>query len=461
MELSTREILSSLDAVEPGGSRGEIIYRGVSTDTRADCRGKLFVALAGESFDANAFLNEAAAAGAAGALIGPSAGGCPQPESLQYFRVPDTLAALHRLAALARRRCPGCRAVAVTGSNGKSTTKELCAAIARIKFSTHATAGNLNNHIGLPLTLLGLEPHTQVLVAEIGANHPGEIRPLARLAAPEISVITNIAPVHLEGFGSLEGVLAAKLELFEETLATGHCVYCGDNSLLGARVPGAFRNTISFGLKEDNALSARDIVLDSAAHPSFTIPGLTRVKLSLAGRHNVLNALAAAAVGRLLGLAAEDIRQGLEALKPLKMRGELKRLGGLLVLDDCYNANPLSMREALKTLEAISHKGSRAAVLGEMLELGAEAEKLHLELAAETAKRNLRLLVLVGAYAARMKDAYLKAGGAEKAIHTAEDAEEACEILKTTLEGDELLLVKGSRGVHLERVVKFLEKVPA
>ena len=273
MKLSTREILSALEAVEPEGSRREIIYRGVSTDTRADCRDKLFVALAGESFDANAFLNEAAEAGAAGALIGPSAGAHPRPESLQYFRVPDTLSALHKLAARARRLCPGCRAVAVTGSNGKSTTKELCASAARVKFSTHATAGNLNNHIGLPLTLLGLEPHTQVLVAEIGANHRGEIRPLARLAAPEISVITNIAPVHLEGFGSLEGVLAAKLELFEETLATGHCVYCGDDPLLGARVPGAFRNTTSFGLKENNAVSARDIVLDSAACPLLRSPG--------------------------------------------------------------------------------------------------------------------------------------------------------------------------------------------
>ena len=254
MELKTSDIIAALGEVKLHGPGNKLTYRSVSTDTRLDCSDTLFVALIGETFNGNAYLEKAKNAGALGALIEPTALNYQLPEGLQCFLVENTLAGLQSLASHVRHLNHDCRAVAVTGSNGKSTTKEMIASILGQKFRTHATSGNFNNHIGVPLTILGIEAETEFLVAEIGANHPGEIRHLARLAAPDTSVITNIAPSHLEGFSSIEGVLAAKLELFEQTAADGVCVYNGDDDLLGKYVPGNFTNTLSFGLSEDNDL---------------------------------------------------------------------------------------------------------------------------------------------------------------------------------------------------------------
>ena len=456
MELKTTEINAALGEVTVLGLSGQRSYLGVSTDTRADCREKLFVALAGDNFDGNAFLEQAAQAGATGAVIGHTADSGKLPQGLQYFRVPDTLSALQALAAHVRRKLPGIRTVAVTGSNGKSTTKALIASVLSRRFKTHATPGNFNNHVGVPLTLLGLEAEHEVLVAELGANHRGEIRKLARLVAPETSVITNVAPAHLEGFGSLEGVLRAKLELFEETAAEGMCIYCGDNEPLRKNVPGNFPRTLSFGLSQGNDVVASELTLDAGACPSFTLDGNLRINLKLPGRHNVLNALAAAAVGRTMGLDDLEIWEGLQAMRPLKMRGRIVRSGSLKVFDDSYNANPLSMREALATLAALEHDGPRAAVLGQMLELGPESEKLHLELAEHLAGYTLKLVVFVGEYAKKMKEACLRSGG-KTAVFAAADADQAADVLLNEIEGNELILVKASRGVRLERVIEKLE----
>ncbi len=460
MELKTSDIIAALGEVTLHGPGNGLTYRSVSTDTRLDCSDTLFVALIGETFNGNAYLEQAKNAGALGALIGPTALNHQLPDGFQCFLVENTLAGLQSLASHVRHLNHDCRAVAVTGSNGKSTTKEMIASILGQKFRTHATSGNFNNHIGVPLTILGIEAETEFLVAEIGANHPGEIRHLARLAAPDTSVITNIAPSHLEGFSSIEGVLAAKLELFEQTAADGVCVYNGDDDLLGKYVPGNFTNTLSFGLSEDNDLRATEISLDSQARPSFVFDRSLRINLGFTGLYNVLNALAAAAVGRLLGFEDNRIKSGLEASRPLKMRTDLKKIGNTVILDDSYNANPLSMREALKTLEAIEHNGPRGIVAGEMLELGSAAKDLHEELARLIAARPLAPVVFVGSFAQDMKEAYLSAGGSEDVVFTAENADEAYEILRKELAGGELLLIKGSRGVHLELIIEKLEKTP-
>ena len=460
MKLSTKDILSALYGAELSGPDRTITYRGVSTDTRGDCRGTLFVALTGERFDGNAFLEEAEKAGILGAVIGPTAAGYPVPSSLQCFRVADTLEALQRLAAWKRNLQSDLRVVALTGSNGKTTTKEMIAAILSRKFKTQATAGNLNNHVGVPLTLLGLEPQTEFLVTEIGANHPGEVRSLARLVKPEISVITNVAAVHLEGFGNIEGVLKAKLELFEETKKNGWYIYNGDNTYLRSAVPKVFPRTFSFGLGANNDLTAAEISLDKMARPSFLVGG-TKISLGTPGRHNVLNALAAAAVGRITGVTDEEIKEGLEKVKPLKMRMELKTVGKVLILNDTYNANPLSMREALLTLKTIEHDGPHVAVLGEMLELGAESEKLHAELARFASELKLDLVVMVGSFAGIMSEIYISAGGNGKTVFACPDAISAWEVLRKKLSGGELILVKGSRGVHLEHLVGKMEKSSA
>lgn len=460
MVLKTSDIITALGEVQFHGPGKELTYRGFSTDTRLDCSDTLFVALVGETFDGNVYLEQAKNAGALGALIGPTALNYQLPEGFQCFLVENTLTGLQSLARHVRHSNRDCHAVVVTGSNGKSTTKEMIASILSQKFRTHATSGNFNNHIGVPLTILGLEPETEFLVTEIGANHPGEIRHLARLAAPDTSVITNIAPSHLEGFGSIEGVLAAKLELFEETAPDGVHVYNGDDDLLRRYVQGNFANTLSFGQSEENDLRATEISLDSRAKPSFIFDGSLQINLHFAGLHNVLNALAAAAVGRLLGLEDNLIKSGLETLRPLKMRTELKKIGNTVILDDSYNANPLSMREALKTLEAIQLNGPRGIVAGEMLELGSGAKEFHAELAQLIASRPLAPVVFVGSFAQEMKEAYLSANGSEDVVFATENAEAAYEILREQLTGGELLLIKGSRGVHLELIIEKLEKTP-
>ncbi len=456
MELTTTQIVSALPSSSLPGDSAEKRYRGVATDTRADCKDMLFVALRGESFDANAFLEQAASAGATGALIESSAHRQPMPSGLQYFEVGDSLAALQRLAVSARERIGGLRVVAVTGSNGKSTTKEMIASLSRPRWRTHATAGNYNNHIGVPLTLLAMPEDTEVLVAELGANHPGEIRELARLVRPQISVITNVAPAHLEGFGSVEGVLAAKTELFEETVPGGVCIYCGDNDPLAASVPGRFGNTVSFGLEPGNDVRARGLKLSGDGAPSFTLAPGTAITLATPGRYNALNALAAAAAGRALGLDDQAISRGLEAVRALKMRGRLKKISGFTVLDDSYNANPLSMAEALKTLMALEHDGPRVAVLGQMLELGEAAPKLHRQLATRAAKAGVDLAVMVGDYAELMVRAWADAGGDKSRAFAAADAASAWNILRQQLNGGELLLIKASRGIRLEQVIEKL-----
>jgi UDP-N-acetylmuramoyl-tripeptide--D-alanyl-D-alanine ligase len=458
MELKTSDIMAALGDAKLHGPGKDFTFLGVSTDTRFNCRDTLFVALIGETFDGSAYLKQAKDAGALGALIGPTALNHQLPEDFQCFLVEDTLAGLQRLAGHVRGLNRNCRGLAVTGSNGKSTTKEMIASIVGQKFRTHATSGNFNNHIGVPLTILGIEPDTEFLITEIGANHPGEIRHLARLAEPDTSVITNIAQSHLEGFGSLDGVLSAKLELFEETAADGVCVYNGDDELLRKHVPGNFANTLSFGQSEDNDLRASEISINGQARPSFVFDGELRISLEITGMHNVSNALAAAAVGRLLSVEDNLIKSGLEAVHPLKMRTALKKIGNTAILDDSYNANPLSMREALKTLETIEHHGRRGIVAGEMLELGPEAKGLHEELARLIAAKALAPVVFVGSFAQDMKEVYLCAGGAEKVVFAAENADAAYDILRKELCGGELLLVKGSRGVHLELLIEKLEK---
>ncbi len=458
MLLRTADILAALPYAVPAGPREDRAFRGVCTDTRGECRGALFIALAGERFDASLLLDKAVAAGAAGAVIGPAAEGRTLPEGLPCFRVPDTLRALQDLAGHVRRGLTGLRTVAITGSNGKTTTKEMIAAVLRTRLRVSATAGNLNNHIGVPLTLLALEPEDQVLVTEIGASHAGEVRRLAGLALPALSVITNIAPAHLEGFGSVEGVLRAKLELFEETLPGGTRCYNGDDQRLARVVPSEFPGAVSFGLGEGCRERATEVRLDERGCAEFILNGGTRVRLPLPGRHNVHNALAAAAVGRALGLEEREIAAGLETVRVPGMRMELRPAGDVTLLNDCYNANPLSMREALSTLQAIAHQGPRLAVLGEMRELGAEAGPLHRELAGEAARRDLALVAFVGEFAAAQRESFLAAGGDPARVLAAPGPLEAWEQLAGRLRGGELLLVKGSRGIRLERLIEQLDR---
>jgi UDP-N-acetylmuramoyl-tripeptide--D-alanyl-D-alanine ligase len=430
------------------------VFAGVDTDSRAVRRGSLFVGVRGERFDGSAFAEGAVRAGAGAAVAErePPAG---LPPGAGWWTVADGLDALQRLAG-AHRRAARARVACVTGSNGKTGTKELVASVLAARFEVARTRGNLNNQVGLPLSLLDLEPRHDWGVFEIGTNRPGEIARLTELARPEIGVITNVAPSHLEGLGSLEGVLREKTALAAGLAPGGTLVFGGDDPLLAGAV-GAFRcRRVSFGLDPANDVHPEGRELDGEGRPVFRAADLGEVRLRLVGVPNLLNALAAVAVGRVAGLSPGEIRAGLEAAEPLRLRLEVARAGGVTVIQDCYNANPGSMRRGVETLRALGGGRSRVAVLGGMRELGREAEALHYALGRDLAADPLDLLVVYGEEAVPLARGYQSATDAP--VHLARDGAAVAELLRTRVSAPAAVLFKASRGPALETAAEaYLE----
>lgn len=420
---------------------------GCSIDSRTIRPGELFFALRGPSADGHDYVAQALAAGAAGAVVESSRGIAGD----RLIAVPDTLAALQQLAAQARRLW-GRRVVAVTGSTGKTTTKEMIAAALAARFRVRRTEGNLNNDYGLPLSLLRLEESDQVGVFELAMSHPGEIARLARLAAPETGVVTNVAPVHLEFFHTVEEIARAKYELVEALPTAGTAVLNADDPRVSRyRYAGRI---LTFGIEQAADFRARDVregtglVFESAG---------TRFELALTGRHNVLNALAALAVASTFGVPAPEVAEAFKNFQAPRMRGEKLEVAGAIIINDCYNSNPqaaLSMLDALAHTEAV---GRRIAVLGEMLELGPSGPELHRQVGARAARVAERLLAVRG-LAQHYVEGAEAAGMAPERMEFVETPEEAGEILARLIEPGDVVLLKASRGVKLERA---LEKLPA
>ncbi|HEU5468012.1 MAG TPA: UDP-N-acetylmuramoyl-tripeptide--D-alanyl-D-alanine ligase [Steroidobacteraceae bacterium] len=426
-------------------------FAGVSTDSRTIESGMLFVALAGERFDGNDFVAAAAARGAAGALVSkPAAAALPQ------VVVRDTQAALTALAAAWRAKT-GALLLGVGGSNGKTTTKELLAAILAGAGPTLATRGNLNNHIGVPLTLLRIEPGHRYAVIEMGANHPGEIAALAALAKPAIALVTNAGDEHLEGFGDLAGVAHAEGEMYAALDPGGTAVINADDpffELWRTMAPRGSR-VLSFGIEAPadvraQALSGR--VESGAFVTTFALAiggELARVKLPLAGRHNVSNALGAAAAAHAAGIALPAIAAGLERMRPVAGRLQLKPgLRGSWLIDDSYNANPSSVRAGIDVLAALP--GEHWLVLGEMAELGDETVASHAGVGDYARRAGVTRLFAMGAATRYAADAF----GARASWY--EDAAPLADALAASLEAGVTALVKGSRVNRLERVVERL-----
>ena len=411
----------------------------------------LFVALAGERFDGNAFIAAAAARKAAGALVSrPVDGVLPQ------VVVADTQAALTALAADWRARSDAL-VLGVGGSNGKTTTKELLAAILAGAGPTLATRGNLNNHIGVPLTLLRLEPTHRHAVVEMGANHPGEIAALAALAQPAIALVTNAGDEHLEGFGDLAGVARAEGELFAALDARGTAVINADDrfaQLWRTLVPRGAR-ILRFGIEADADVRAETIAGRIESGAFVTVFTLTigdesaRVRLPLAGRHNVSNALGAAAAAHAAGVTLPVIVAGLERMRPVSGRLQLKPgLRGSWLIDDSYNANPSSVRAGIDVLAGLS--GEHWLVLGEMAELGDETVPSHSGIGDYARRAGITRLFAMGAAARFAADAF----GARASWYA--DAADLADALAASLEPGVTVRVKGSRVNRLERVVERL-----
>ncbi len=442
MTLPLSETARVLDAVQHGA---DVTFAGLSTDTRSIEKGNLFVALQGPNFDGHDYLQQAQRQGAVAAAVSRVT-----ETSLPLVEVDDTRLALGRLAAH-WRSCFDLPLIAVTGSNGKTSVKEMLAAILRPCGETLVTRGNLNNDIGVPLTLSGLSGEHRYAVIELGANHAGEIAYLADIAKPTVAVINNAGPAHLEGFGDLDGVARAKGELFERLPDDGVCIVNVDDNYAGLWLSLAgTRKVIRFGLVGDADVQAdwkgdmagSDIHLETpSGHVDFRLP--------LPGRHNVMNALAASSACIAAGLSAEHIARGLSCMRAVAGRWQPQAgLYGTRLIDDTYNANPGSLAVALDLLAGDSNE--HWLVLGDMGELGDAGEALHRDMGGMARKSGVRRLFTLGSLAAAAAEGFGEGGESFASM----DA--LLERLGESLRPGISVLVKGSRAMRMERVIEAL-----
>jgi UDP-N-acetylmuramoyl-tripeptide--D-alanyl-D-alanine ligase len=431
----------------------DVALHGVSTDSRTLQAGDLFIPLRGERFDGHDYLTQAVRHGAAACLSEDVVAGLTIP----VIQVRDTLQALGDLAQAVRQRFQG-PVVGITGTSGKTTTKEMLAAILARTGPGLKSAGNFNNLVGVPLTLFGLQPEQRWAVVEMGMSARGEIARLAQIAAPQIGIITNVGAGHLEQLGGISGVARAKGELFIQLPAGGTAIVNADDPQIGQLPLANGVRRVLFGTAAEAQVRAAAIVA-AEGEVGFTLhlPGAEAcVQLPLPGRHNVQNALAAAAAAWVLEVPLDDIVAGLAEFKPCPGRMELVELpGDLLVLEDSYNANPLSMRAALDALDDLGRPGRRIAVLGDMLELGQAARELHFEVGTLVA-RQADWLFTLGELAGEIAAGAAANGLAAERIVTAGTVEELLDRLRPILRPGDRLLIKGSRGMRMERVSALL-----
>jgi UDP-N-acetylmuramoyl-tripeptide--D-alanyl-D-alanine ligase len=426
---------------------------GVSIDSRTLAPGELFVAIAGPRFDGHDFVADAAARGAAAALVHRDV---EAPPGLAVLAVPDTTAALADLARHVRRLAD-IPVVCITGSAGKTTTKDMTASLLATRGAVLKTEGNLNNQFGLPLTLLRLRPEHRTAVLELGMSAPGELRALSAIAQPDIAVITNVGPAHLGFFSSVDAIGDAKAEILEGLRPGGVAVLNGDDPRVRRAGERSGREVVWFGRDRRYDVSAenwRGTIFGMRF--DLRLPGRTvDVALPLAGPHHVANFLAAAAVAFRLGMDPDAIAAGAARIHAAPHRGEVRRLrGGVTLLDDCYNASPDAVEAALVALGLATGR-RRVAFLGDMLELGERAAVLHRELGARLPRR-VDVVVGVGPLAASLLEGARGAGfGAADLHHFADSATAAAAAADLVRAGD-AVLVKGSRGMRMERVVDGL-----
>lgn len=436
-----------------GCPEGEI--SGISTDSRSITAGELFVPLHGDTFDGHDYLATVAGHGIEVVLAEESWLKTHQlPDSLTCIAVNDSLQALGDMAASFRRRYD-IPVVGITGSNGKTTCKEMLATILDQIGPGLKTAGNLNNLIGLPQMIFRLRPEHGWMALEMGMSEPGEIDRLAQIAAPEVGVVLNAFPAHLESMGSVENVARAKGELLLRLPAGGCAVVNGDDPLIAAQPSPEGVRRITFGLGPAE-VRASDLQSRGIDGQSFTLHiGATQktVKLAAYGRHNIYNALAAAAAAHAVGMTPEIIAHGLELFRPYDKRFNLETVGGIILIDDSYNANPASVGAALATLAELKGKKTAFVALGDMLELGGNEAELHRMIGVQAAQVADRLY-LYGSLAAYSAEGAISAGMPETAvIRGLSHAEIAADILTYAADGD-LVLLKGSRGMQMEKVAE-------
>lgn len=452
MKLKLAKIAEFISASNAALSDPESIAQGYSIDSRTVAPGQLFFAVKGERLDGHDFVAGALDRGAVAAVV--------RADELHRFAdktrllpVEDTLTALQSLAT-AVRKLWGKPLIGVTGSAGKTTTKEAIAHVLGSKFRVLKSEGNFNNHFGLPLMLLKIEPEHDLAVIEMGMSHAGEIRALAKIAQPEIGVVTNVAPVHLEFFDSLAGIARAKYELVESLPASGTAVLNADDEYVSQFGRGFKGRVISYGRSSTAEVRAENVESCGASGSQFDIvapAGRTRATLPLVGEHNILNALAAVSVGLACGMPVDESAAALATMTPADKRGQVLQLDNITVINDCYNSNPKALNAMVDALASMKAK-RRIVVAGEMLELGPAGEEMHRDAGRHIGEKKIDVLVGVRGLAQAMVDGARDAGTNAVFVATPEEAGEW--LAHETHDGD-VVLLKASRGVKLEKALEI------
>jgi UDP-N-acetylmuramoyl-tripeptide--D-alanyl-D-alanine ligase len=430
---------------------GSVVIDKIRTDSRTLKPGELFVALRGENFDGHNFVENVAKANAAGAIVESNWKG-ELPAAFALIRAEDTLQAYQELAA-SYRRSLSLKVVAITGSNGKTSTKDFAAAVLARRFRVTKTEGNFNNHVGLPRTILEATSRDEVAVWEIGMNHPGEVAALARLAMPDVAIITNIGVAHIEFMGSREAIAAEKGALAEAVSTQGTVILNADDPFTKS-IAARTRAKVLLAGTTAGTIRASEIS-QSESGTDFTIlegAHRCRAQLPVPGLHMVQNAILAVAAGRVFNLSLEDCAAGLVAAPLTKARLQIKEIQGVHFLDDSYNANPDSMKAALHTLVELDADGKRIAVLGEMRELGSESEPSHREVGEIAAALKVDHLITIGNVAATIAHAAEHAG-LKKSV-AVQSTLEAADLLNQIAAPGDLVLIKGSRAARTEDVIE-------
>ncbi|MBN2189996.1 MAG: UDP-N-acetylmuramoyl-tripeptide--D-alanyl-D-alanine ligase [Candidatus Aureabacteria bacterium] len=440
------------------GAAEDVVVRRVSIDSRTVSAGDLFVGLKGARRDGAAFARDALRKGAVASIISHDSLK-DEEDGGRIIRVKNTCAALQDIARANRKKFGG-KLIGITGSNGKTTVKEMVASILSEEGAVIKTESNMNNHIGVPLTLLKIDGKSEFAVVEMGMNHRGEIGLLSRLAEPDIAVVLNVLRAHAGNFTDLRDIAEAKLEIAEGLKKEGTMVLNADDRLL-SRTPKNIRGVLfSFGISAGSDMTAVNIKTDSCARPTFILKVRNEereISLNLSGRHNVVNALAAAAAAYNAGAGLDAVKKGLESVRAVKGRLDILRTGeGFIVIDDTYNANPDSVAAALDALREIDAKGKKIFVMGEMLELGERARIFHREAGAYAVKAGVTSILTVGDIAAEAGLSAIKTGLKKENVHIFDTNRSAGEFLACIIKEGDAVLLKGSRMSRVEEIFGYL-----
>ena len=465
IEIRYKELLDIVKGKPfPEGPFADFRIKGLSIDSRTIEPQNLFIAIKGEKYDGHDFIKQALDKGASCVVISENR---LKNKEIPYITstsgeravlAKDTRTALQDIAKWYRDKFK-VKIVAITGTNGKTTTKEMIAEVLSKKYKVLRSEKSFNNQVGVPLTLLKITPETEVLVLELGMNQPGEIKILTRMANPDLGLITNIGPAHLEFMGSLEKIAQAKFELLDNMDEKGKIVLNVDDPWLSKKAKTEKRKVFTFGLEKEADFAASNIVQNGNGFFSFSANGTVPISLRLLGKHNIYNALAAFSVGSILKVGNEKIKEALEDYTPVQLRMELSEVDGIKILNDSYNANPVSMQMALETLKEMKTSGNKVAVLGDMLELGEKSLEYHKKIGERVKECQIDYLFTLGELSSGITQGAKEKGFKSENIFPFKDKKSLLETLLEILKPGDVVLFKGSRKMGLEEIVEGLKKL--